>query len=209
MRRVLLFFCLLIGAALFFKPMIQGAFIGTGSAIDSVSVFGIIIFVGALVLIVMEGESDLEKNVRKLFARDQKTGKIRIADPDYLLGNEMGHAVYKENADEVLEELDKEFGQDGDLKKILQESLKKGGYFELAYKQRDVASELKRGSIPFYADKFLKQWDPGYKKFEAQKNPYLIYHDDEHTKITTDGPYDTRDVLPILERNMSRTCYGL
>ena len=202
MRKVLLFFALFIGAWLFFKPIFQGAFIGTSFAVNSINVIGIIIFIGALVLVVVEGESDLETNVKKLFVRDQKTGKIRIADPDYLLGNEMGHSVYKENADEVLEELDKEFGQDKDIKGILQEALKKGGYFELAYKQRDIASELKRGSVPFYADMFLKQWDPKYKKFEAPKNLYLVYNDNTRKKITTDGPYDTREILPILEDNI-------
>ena len=87
-----------------------------------------IIFVSALLLIVTEGESELEKSVKKLFVKD-KTGKVRIADPDYLLGNEIGHPIYQEDAEEVLKELDKEFGKDENLKEILQTALKKGGYF--------------------------------------------------------------------------------
>jgi len=161
-----------------------------------------IIFVSALLLIVTEGESELEKSVKKLFVKD-KTGKVRIADPDYLLGNEIGHPIYQEDAEEVLKELDKEFGKDENLKEILQTALKKGGYFELAYKQRDMASTLKKGEIPFYADEFLKHWDPNYKKFEAPKKTYLTYKDDEREKITTAGPYDTREVLPVLEKNIS------
>ena len=182
------------------QPVIQGAFIGTGSSFGTLNAVGLLIFVSALVLMVVEGESGLEKEVKKLFVRD-KMGRIKMADPDYLIGKEIGHPVYSEDAQDVLDELDKEF-RDDDLKTVLRDALKKGGYFEMAYQQRDHATELKQGSIARVADKFLKKWDADYRKFEPPKNKYLAYREDAREKLPTQNAYDSRVAVHLLKKNI-------
>ncbi|MBI3032387.1 hypothetical protein HYY69_02840 [Candidatus Woesearchaeota archaeon] len=150
-------------------------------------------------------EDNLEviiKEQTKLFIKDKQSGSVKFVDDNYILGKEVGSSIYSKSAEEVLTDLE-EILDSEELKPLLQEELKKAGYFEAAYLQRDIATSLEQGSIAEVADKFLKTLDPEYKPFTPTKNLYLIPKKiPDKDKVTLRNIYDTREVLPLLEKNI-------
>ena len=145
-------------------------------------------------------EIDLINSGKKLLIVDKKTSIVKFIDFNYLIESEIGHM---ESAEETLKGLATIVGNDIELKQLIQQEFKSNGYFFLAYMQRDLVADIEPGSIANYADLFLKQWDSEYKPFIAQKNPFLVAKSiDEKYRIQLKEIYDTRKVLPMLEKSI-------
>lgn len=187
---------------------ITGAAIGLSPALPLNPLVGSLFIITSVVLFVLSvgEESKLEKDVIRLFVKDKKKGQIRFADHDYVMGRELGHPVQSESAQKVLEELKKDFGEEEEFKKILQQEFEKAGYFKAAYTQRDILQAINTKEPKTegdYADLFLKQWDPNYHPFTPPKNPLLVYQEKpRQEKATIREIYDTREIVPIMAKNI-------
>ncbi len=187
------------------KTDITGYAIGVIDINSSISSFlGLIFLIAGLVLFMVskDDDSELEKKARKFAIKESKSGDVRFVDPEYTISNELGHPIGLENAEKVLEELKVEFGNE-EYRKMIQEDFARTGYFERAYLQRDMYKILNPNSEGYYVDKFLRDWDPNYRPFVPQKNPYLTYDEiKEMPKEVQKHIYDTRKILPLIEKNI-------
>ncbi len=148
-------------------------------------------------------DEGLEAKIKKLFVKDKKTGMIRFIDEDYFLSQELGYSLQSKSAEEILNDLRKEFGRDIEIKKLFQQYLAQTNVFKSAYNQRDICKTLKPGTEGYYSDNFLREWDLNYKEFVPPENPYLTYEERHNaSKVFESNIYDTREILPLIEKNI-------
>ncbi|MFH1710689.1 MAG: hypothetical protein ABH840_00070 [Nanoarchaeota archaeon] len=81
--------------------------------------------------------------------------------------------------------------------------MKEARYIDAAYNQRDIVRSIVPNSPAFFADVFLKEWDKDYREFVPPKNPRLVYVERPGMeKLPRAETYDTREALPLLEKNI-------
>ena len=203
-------FLLVFGLLLILSPdaTITGAAIGTAIIPSIGFIAGILSLISGILLLpgnssdISKEQPDLEGKVARLLVEDNRY-VVRFVDTSYVLSRELWHNVSAKSAEEVLGELRQEFSSDNELKHILQEELRKNGYFKAAYMQRDIVGKLEESAVATYADKFLSEWDPDYMGFVPPKNKYLRYKNEDTVKLTRKDVYDTRKALPAMEKNIT------
>ena len=193
---------LLIAAFLVSSGTITGAAITTNIPFTNILSFALVL---AALIVFATGTAEVKetKKLEHILFKDKRTHKIKMADKDYFFGRELGHPVDNESAQDVLKEIHEKF-KDPELKEVLSHFLQELGKTDALYKQRDSykGKKLEKDTPEFVADQILKEIDPNFKEFE-QKNKYLSYSAKPAMQtITKQGAYDTRELLPLMEKNI-------
>jgi len=150
-----------------------------------------------------EKESELVDILDKLFVRDKRTGMIKMIDPVGAIFNEIKYPSVSKSAQTVLDDMENCVNGDKDFKEVVSSEMDDAGYIRAAYLQRDASRSLEPMTPPFFADLFLKKFDPKYRGFVPPTNELLIYDESQISNQLLDKEvYDTRKVIPIMAENI-------